>query len=224
MSELPLLLNVIDLAKSYEDGLIKAVQGTSLVVSKAEIVAICGPSGCGKSTLLGLIGALDRPTSGKILVEGRDLEDLGPKHRFRAQTIGMVFQFHHLLPTMTLLENVETPLVALGTPKKARRERAMALLERVGLAHRAKFFPNRVSGGERQRAAVARAVIHRPRLLLADEPTGNLDSLTGDFIFKLLLAETRQTGAAAIIATHNSDLAARCDRRLIMKDGRIVDS
>lgn len=215
-------LQVSELTKDYDSGLVHALRGTSMTVDAGELVALVGPSGCGKSTLLSLIGLLDRPTGGRILFEETDVASLAPWHRFRAHTVGFVFQFHHLVANMTLCENVEAPLVALHVPRAERRRRALRLLEQVGLAQRADFFPSRISGGERQRAAVARAIVHQPRLLLADEPTGNLDSATGESLVEFLWAEVRSRGTTVLLATHSHELAARCDRRIAMRDGRVV--
>ena len=215
-------LTLKEVTKTYERGLVQALRGVTLSIGKGEAVALMGSSGCGKSTLLGLIGALDRVSGGAILVEGRNINELLPWHSFRARKIGFVFQFHHLISSMTLFENVETPMIALGIEKVERRRRAWELLERVGLRNRVDCFPNRVSGGERQRAAVVRAMINRPALLLADEPTGNLDSAMGEALIDLLLSQARDAASTVLMATHNPEVAARCDRRILMKDGRIV--
>lgn len=220
--ELPAFVEVCALYKSYQGGVVQAVQGADFRVGRGEVVSIMGPSGCGKSTLLSLIGALDRPSGGKIVIDGEDLANRGALHRFRAQTIGFVFQFHHLVPTLTLLENVETPMVALGVGKRERRERAQALLSEVGLEKRLHFRPSQISGGERQRAAVARALINMPQLIIADEPTGNLDSENGDAVIELLLKRSRHQGATVLLATHNPEIALRTDRVLQMRDGRVL--
>jgi len=215
-------LLVNNLSRAYEGGLVEALRGVSFSIAAGETVALMGPSGCGKSTLLGLIASLDLPTNGHVVIDGIDLREHLPVHRFRALVVGVIFQFHHLVPTMTLVENVEAPMISLGTGKRARRARAMQLLHEVGLEKRAKFLPGRVSGGERQRAAVARALVNSPRLLLADEPTGNLDTATGEAVAKLILDHARNSGATTIVATHNPDIAARTDRIITMKDGRIT--
>jgi ABC-type lipoprotein export system ATPase subunit len=185
-------------------------------------VAVTGPSGCGKSTLLSLIGLLDRPTSGRVRIGGADLSGIARPAAFRARRIGFVFQFHHLVPTMTLAENVAAPMVALGVGRRRRRLRAQALLEQVDLVHRADFLPSRVSGGERQRAAVARALSNEPPVILADEPTGNLDSRNGAVVVDLLLQHARREGALVIIATHNPEIARLGDRHLALLDGEEV--
>jgi ABC-type lipoprotein export system ATPase subunit len=217
-------LSIANLSKTYEHGRVQALRGVTLGVAQGEMVALTGPSGCGKTTLLNLVGTLDRPTGGTIRLDGQEITSGHLNYLFRAQTVGFVFQFHHLIATMTVMENIETSMVALGVPKKERRRRAHELLERIGLIQRAHFFPSRISGGERQRAAVARAIVNRPRLLLADEPTGNLDTATGSALLDLLSEHRRQHGTTLIIATHNPDIAARCDRRILMRDGMITES
>jgi putative ABC transport system ATP-binding protein len=224
MSEAALkFLSVRSLRKTYENGQVEALRDVSFDIAPGESVALMGPSGCGKSILLGIIGTLDTPTSGEILLEGNDLPGFRPKHRFRAMYLGFIFQFHYLIPSMTLVENVETPMIALGVSRKERRLRALQLLSDVGLEHRAGFLPTRVSGGERQRAAVARALVNRPRLLLADEPTGNLDTITGKAVVDIMLRQARQSSATVIIATHNPEIAAKADRIIQMRDGLLVD-
>jgi len=212
-------LTVENLSKTYENGTVNALSGVSFSVAKGEVVAFMGPSGCGKSTLLGILGSLERPSRGRVLLEGRNIFDIRPLHAFRARSVGFVFQFHHLVPAMTLLENVEAPLLPLGNPRKARSERATNLLCETGLGHRLRFLPAHVSGGERQRAAVARALANDPPLVLADEPTGNLDSAAGSCVMDLLLRCARSRGATVLIATHNPAVAGRADRVLRLKDG-----
>lgn len=210
------------LTKTYPAETVPALRDVSLAVAAGEVVALMGPSGCGKSTLLNILGSLDRPSGGSFRVAGKTLAEWGALHLFRARTVGFVFQFHHLVSTMTLAENVSAPLVALGIGRRRRLEQACELLREVGLEHRAGFFPNKVSGGERQRAAIARALIAGPQLLLADEPTGNLDSASGEAAVRLMIAQCRQRGATAVIATHNQDVAARADRIIMMRDGAVV--
>ncbi len=216
-------LKVDRLSKLYPRDNIEALKGVTFSVSEGEVVAIMGPSGCGKSTLLNMIGALDRPTSGDITINGRLIREYGPTHLFRARMIGFVFQFHHMVSGMTLAENVAAPLVAQGIGKHERMKRAMELLENVGLEHRAHFLPSRVSGGERQRAAVARSLVATPKIILADEPTGNLDSFAGEAVFQLMLTHSRDKGATVIIATHNAEIASLCDRTITMRDGCIIN-
>jgi putative ABC transport system ATP-binding protein len=198
------------------------LDGVTLDVDAGEIVAITGPSGSGKSTLLGLIAGLDTPTAGTVVVAGRDVTRLGEAAlaRFRRDTIGYVFQSYHLIPTLTAAENVAVPLELAGVP--AALTRAATLLADVGLGGRAHHYPAQLSGGEQQRVAIARAVALRPPLLLADEPTGNLDSATGAQIIELLLSLGREQGATLLLVTHDVALAERADRVVALRDGRIV--
>ena len=198
------------------------LDGVTLDVDAGEIVAITGPSGSGKSTLLGLIAGLDTPTAGTVVVAGRDVTRLGEAAlaRFRRDTIGYVFQSYHLIPTLTAAENVAVPLELAGV--SAPLARAASLLADVGLGGRAHHYPAQLSGGEQQRVAIARAVALRPPLLLADEPTGNLDSATGAQIIELLLGLGREQGATLLLVTHDVALAARADRVVALRDGRIV--
>jgi ABC-type lipoprotein export system ATPase subunit len=211
------------LSKIYQRDNVEALRRVTFSASEGEVVAVMGPSGCGKSTLLNMIGALDRPTSGDIYINDRPVGEYGPPHLFRSQMIGFVLQFHHMVSGMTLAENVSAPLIAQGIRKKERQIRALDILKKVGLEHRAHFLPDSVSGGERQRAAVARALVAIPKIILADEPTGNLDSSAGDAVFRLMLDQSRDKGAAVIIATHNHDIAAMADRVVLMQDGQFID-
>lgn len=217
----PLLL-VEDLARHYERGAVRALDGVSFRARSGEVLAVTGPSGCGKTTLLSLVGLLDRPTRGRVVIDGEDLSSVRRRHAFRARSLGFVFQFHHMVPGMTLLENAAAPMIALGASRARRRARAGEILERMGLSHRADALPNRVSGGERQRAAVARALVNRPRVILADEPTGNLDSQNGQVVVDLLLEHARSDGALLILATHNPVIAALGDLQIELLDGREV--
>jgi lipoprotein-releasing system ATP-binding protein len=196
----------------------------SLTLARGEIVALVGPSGAGKSTLLQLLGLLDTPTEGQITIGGRDvggLDDAG-RTTLRRSMIGFVYQFHHLLPEFSALENVAMPALINGTGRGPARTQATEMLGRVGLSHRLDHRPARLSGGEQQRVAIARALVNRPRVLLADEPTGNLDPDTARGVFELLLELVRGTGAGALIATHNMDLAEQMDRIIELKQGRII--
>jgi len=222
MSERPPLLQVEAVERRYEAGSVRALDGVSFEARAGESIALTGPSGCGKSTLLSLIGLLDQPTAGRLVVAGQDLHRVPRPADFRARTLGFVFQFHHMVPTMTLVENVMAPMLATGVPRPERQHRARAMLERMGLGARAHFLPAKVSGGERQRAAVARALVNGPPLVLADEPTGNLDSRNSDTVVRLLLEHAQAQGALVIMATHNPQIAARCSRRIAMHDGRVV--
>jgi putative ABC transport system ATP-binding protein len=214
-----------DIARSYDLGgvTVSALRGVSLTVGEGDYVAIVGTSGSGKSTLMHLLGALDRPTSGTLLIDGRDVSTLGPAEmaKLRNETIGFVFQSFHLLARTTARDNVALPLVYRGTGRRERRERAAAMLERVGLAHRVDHRPNQMSGGEQQRVAIARALITSPSVLLADEPTGNLDSATGQQVLTLLESLNAE-GVAVVLVTHDRDVAARAHRQIVMKDGLIA--
>ena len=218
------MISVRGLSMRLESGgrPVDVLTDVSLEVPARQFVAVAGPSGSGKSTLLGLIAGLDRPTTGRIVVNGVELTGLGEDAlaRFRSDTIGYVFQSFHLIPTLTALENVAVPL-ELGGEADA-LERAQALLCDVGLEERAHHYPVQLSGGEQQRVAVARAVARRPTLLLADEPTGNLDSATGKQIIDLLVALNRNLGSTLVLVTHDPALAALADRVITLRDGRIV--
>ena len=222
MNEPTPLLAVSHLFRSYEGGLVQALRDVSFSARAGEVVALTGPSGCGKSTLLSLLGLLDCPTAGSIQFAGQDTALIRNPNAFRAADVGFVFQFHHMVSTMTLQENVEAPMVALGLPKRERQARASMMLERMDLVSRANFLPANVSGGERQRAAVARALINQPRLLLADEPTGNLDSTNGQRVIDLLVQHARAQGALVLIATHNPEIAQALDRTIELLDGQVV--
>ena len=199
------------------------LDGVSLEVAAGEVVAVTGPSGSGKSTLLGLLAGLDTPSAGSITVDGVEVTRLGEADlaRFRRRTIGFVFQSYHLIPTLTALENVAVPLELASTAQPL--PAARRLLDEVGLASRADHYPAQLSGGEQQRVAIARAVALAPPVLLADEPTGNLDSATGGHIIDVLLALNRQRGSTLVLVTHDASLAARADVQLTLRDGRVVE-
>jgi putative ABC transport system ATP-binding protein len=218
MNELA-LLQVLGLGRDYDHGRVCALHAVSFIAERGQTVALTGPSGCGKSTLLSLIGLLDQPDRGCIKVDGMDLSTVRHGPAFRARRVGFVFQFHHMVPTMTLQENVEAPMVALGLPRAERRARAAELLASMDLGSRAGFLPAHVSGGERQRAAVARALVNRPALVLADEPTGNLDSRNGERVMALLVRHARNQQALLLVATHNPEIAAAMDCRIELRDG-----
>lgn len=205
-------------------GAVQVLQGASLRVGKGEVVALVAPSGAGKSTLLHIAGLLDTPDAGQVRLDGREMGGLGDKARTEARRgeVGFIYQFHHLLPEFSALENVVIPQLANGVAPAAAEARARALLDKVGVAPRASHRPAALSGGEQQRVAFCRALANGPRLLLADEPTGNLDPGTSDTVFSALMDLVRETGMSALIATHNLDLAARMDRIVRLERGRIV--
>jgi len=216
-----------DVTKSFaRDGdRVEVLKGVSLTIAAGELVAIVGPSGVGKSTLLHLLGGLERPTAGAIRYGDTDLALLSDiaLARFRNLRVGFVFQFHHLLPEFSALENVIMPLLIRRCSTAEARARATALLGRVGLAARLRHRPGELSGGEQQRVAIARALIGEPAVLLADEPTGNLDSKTGDEVFELMRELNRERNLTCVLITHNEELARRTDRVLRMLDGRMVE-
>lgn len=202
---------------------VEAVRGVSLELSAGDFVALMGPSGCGKSTLLHLCGAMDRPTAGRLLVANTELGKLNDEQltRLRRERIGFVFQFFNLLPTLTVMENITLPVLLDGGDSVEAEKRAGQLAERVGLSHRLKHYPQQLSGGEMQRAAIARAVIHQPALLIADEPTGNLDSENGVRVLALLVELNREMGLTILLATHGAETAAVAKRVIRMRDGQI---
>ncbi len=221
------LLEVIDLWKSYPTGArerLQVLQGLELTVEAGEVVAIVGESGTGKSTLLHLLGALDRPDRGEVRYQGRNIFELDDEAlaAFRNQTIGFVFQFHHLLPEFTALENVAMPALIQGRTLREVRARALELLALLGMADRAHHRPSMLSGGEQQRVAVARALMNRPAVVLADEPTGNLDVRTAETLHHEILRLSREVGQTFVIATHNLALAALADRVLRLEQGRLI--
>ncbi len=212
--------------KSYPAGngaAVVVLDGASLTLREGEVVALVAPSGAGKSTLLHISGLLDRPTAGSVRLLGGDTARMreAERTRLRRDRIGFIYQFHHLLPEFTALENVTLPQRAAGVARAVAAERARGLLESVGLAARARHRPAELSGGEQQRVAFARALANAPKLLLADEPTGNLDPETSDQVFGVLMELVRSTGLAALIATHNLELAQRMDRVLRLRDGKL---
>jgi lipoprotein-releasing system ATP-binding protein len=220
-------LGLSGITKAYGragDTTVTVLSGLDLEVRQGEVVALVAPSGAGKSTLLHIAGLLDRPDAGEVRIAGRATGGLsdGERTRIRRQGIGFVYQFHHLLPEFSAEENVVLPQLANGAGDRAARTRAGELLEAVGVAHRARHRPAEMSGGEQQRVAVCRAVANAPGLLLADEPTGNLDPATADQVFATLLGIVRATGMAALIATHNPDLASRMDRVVRLHAGRVA--
>jgi ABC-type lipoprotein export system ATPase subunit len=215
------LVEAIRLSRHFVDGQVTAVKDVSLAIAEGEYVALVGKSGCGKSTLLNLLGGLDEPTTGSIRFRGRDLGDFGDPARFRSSQLGFVFQSFHLISVLTAEQNIQMPMFETAMRPAARQERARELLARVGLSHRANHRPQKLSVGERQRVAIARALANRPSLLLADEPTGNLDSVTAESIFSLF-DSLNQEGMTLMLVTHDPLLAARAQRTLTLHDGQLV--
>lgn len=213
-------VRTVDLYKCY--GSVSVLRGVSLEVAAGERLAVLGKSGSGKSTLLHLLGALDVPTKGKVVIAGQDIGQISRNQRaeLRLTSVGIIFQSFHLIPNRTAVENVELPMMFAALSKRARRKQAEAAMETVGLGHRLTHKPAELSGGERQRVAIARALVNRPRLLLADEPTGNLDSSTGADVMNEILRQVESAGMSFVLVTHDEDLARRSsDRLLQMQDG-----
>lgn len=221
------VLELRGVAKTYNAGReneVTVLKGADLVLEPGEVVALVAPSGAGKSTLLHIAGLLDVADEGAVRIAGQDMVGLSDRRRTtaRRRDVGFVYQFHHLLPEFTALENVTLPQLANGMARSGAEDRARVLLDSVGLANRAEHRPGALSGGEQQRVAFCRALANAPRLLLADEPTGNLDPATSDTVFDALMHLVRDTGLSALIATHNFDLAARMDRRVALQDGHLT--
>ena len=223
-----LLLQVSHVSKRYQEGSVdtEVLHDVELQVFKGEQLAIVGSSGSGKSTLLHIMGTLDSPSSGSVTMLGEDLYKLSSQRQaqIRNEHLGFIYQFHHLLPEFTALENVSMPALIQGQSRKQVEAKAKSLLERVGLGHRLSHTPAEMSGGERQRVAIARALINDPKLVLADEPTGNLDANSGEAVYELITELAAQLGTAFVVVTHDQSLAARMDRQLHMKDGRLVQA
>ena len=220
----PLVLRGVQRTYRTGAGALPVLRGVDLTLAAGEIVALVAPSGAGKSTLLHLAGLLEKPDGGAVIVDGREAGALSDADRtaIRRDTIGFVYQFHHLLAEFSALENVMLPQMIAGVPRSVAAARARELLGAFGLSARLAHLPGKLSGGEQQRVAIARALANRPRVLLADEPTGNLDVATAGVVFAELLATVRGQGVAALIATHNPDLAARMDRVVTLRDGAVV--
>jgi putative ABC transport system ATP-binding protein len=218
------LIELIDVTKRYRvgDQQIDALAGVTMEIEEGEYASIIGPSGSGKSTLMHLLGCLDTPSSGRMVIDGIDVSRAGGNRlaELRNEKIGFIFQAFNLLPKFNVLQNVELPMIYSGIRAKERRERAVAAIERVGLSHRIKNTPLQLSGGQMQRVAIARAIVTSPRIIFADEPTGNLDSATGESILELF-AELNRAGSTLMIVTHDNEIAARTRRRIEMRDGKV---
>jgi ABC-type lipoprotein export system ATPase subunit len=210
--------------KSYDNQTVNVLNGVDFHAAAGETIALCGPSGCGKSTLLHLLGGLDEPDRGEVFVNGASLKGNGDALRLLRHEVGFVFQLHHLIPDLTLEENCLIPTVAAGISRRDARKRLINLAERTGLTHRLNHRIQKLSGGERQRTALCRALMNKPRILLADEPTGALDERTRSQVFQLLLELVATEGVTLVMATHDRELAERCQRMVVMKDGKVYES
>lgn len=217
-----LIFQAIGLKKQFDNGKVIALRGLDLEIRQGEFVAIIGQSGCGKSTLLQMLGALDKPSEGRLNYRGSSLPDLADHAAYRSHEIGIIFQSFHLLPTFTALENVQIPMFEGKASRSERNARATELLESVGLGHRLGHFPSELSGGERQRVAIARSLVNKPSVLLADEPTGNLDSESAVQIIDLLLELHSKLGVTLVLVTHDPSVAKRATRTIQMKDGVVI--
>ena len=216
------VFEAIELERSYDDGQVNALRGLNLCIAHGEFLAIIGPSGCGKTTLLQLLGAMDRPTAGKLLYRGCSVNDLSNPADYRAREIGFIFQAFNLLPTFTAVENLQIPMFEAHRPARERKERAIELLGAVGLQSRLDHFPNKLSGGERQRVAIARSLANTPSVLLADEPTGNLDSRNSIQILDLIIRLHQERNMTLVLVTHDMSVAGHASRIVHMTDGQIV--
>jgi putative ABC transport system ATP-binding protein len=218
-----IIVETRDLVKVYGDGAeVRALAGVDMQIARGEFVSVMGPSGSGKSTLLNMVGALDRPTGGQVFVGGEDLAAVRNLDTFRARTVGFIFQLHNLIPTLTARENIEVPMMGQPVGRRKRRRRAEELLALVGLADRMDHLPNQLSGGQRQRVAIARALANQPALVLADEPTGDLDSQSGAEVIGLMQRLNHELGTTVIVVTHDPAVARQTARILVMRDGKIV--
>lgn len=218
-----LVYEAVGLKKQFDNGKVAALRGVDLEIRQGEFVAIVGPSGCGKSTLLQVLGSLVTPSEGVLKYRGNSIPDMADPAEYRAHEIGFVFQAFHLLPTFTVEENVQIPMFEGTSSRAERHERAVELLKSVGLAHRLTHFPSELSGGERQRVAIARGLANKPTVVLADEPTGNLDSDNSKQIIELLLKLHRETGVTLVLVTHDLGIADLATRTIRMKDGRVIE-
>ncbi|MHB8894450.1 MAG: ABC transporter ATP-binding protein [Candidatus Geothermincolia bacterium] len=216
------IIELQDVIKHYDDGNIRALDGVSLAVEDGDFVALVGPSGSGKSTLLNMIGALDVPDEGRVIIDGRDLAREKDLASFRGRTIGFVFQMHNLIPSLSALDNVQVPLIVRRMSRGERRRKAKKLLELVGLSDRMDNLVTTLSGGERQRVAIARALVNEPRILLADEPTGSVDTVNSGKIIELLKGISAERGMTLVVITHDPSVAAKARKRVRIVDGRVV--
>lgn len=220
------VVKTVHLEKEYRLGevVVHALRGVSMELKKGEFVVVVGPSGSGKTTLLNLIGALDKPTKGKVYIDGRDLTTMSEREltSLRRNKVGFVFQFYNLIPVLTAFENIELPMIVAGAPKKKMRERTQELLEIIGLIDRANHRPDELSGGEQQRIAIARSLANQPSIVLADEPTGDLDTATGREVMEVLRGISKREKVTVIVVTHDPVIAEMADRILEMRDGRIL--
>ena len=216
-------INIKNLIKSYDDGKIKALNGIDLEINKGDFISIIGPSGSGKSTLLNMLGALDIPNSGTIKIDGVEITKNKDLSQFRSKKIGFVFQLHNLIPNLTVFENVQIPLIGTGVSEDEIEKRAKNLLESVGLGDKLEQMPTKLSGGQRQRVAIARALVNNPSIILADEPTGSLDSKTGDIILNVLEKIHEENNVTLIIVTHEQYVANMADRTIKIRDGKITE-
>ncbi|BBL61007.1 peptide ABC transporter ATP-binding protein [Methanobrevibacter arboriphilus] len=216
-------INIKNLIKSYDDGKIKALNGIDLEINKGDFISIIGPSGSGKSTLLNMLGALDIPSSGTIKIDGVEITKSKDLSQFRSKKIGFVFQLHNLIPNLTVFENVQIPLIGTGVSEDEIEKRAKNLLESVGLGDKLEQMPTKLSGGQRQRVAIARALVNNPSIILADEPTGSLDSKTGDIILNVLEKIHEENNVTLIIVTHEQYVANMADRTIKIRDGKIME-
>jgi len=218
------IISVRDVVKHYDDGRIHALDGASLDIAEGEFVAIIGPSGSGKSTLLHMLGALDVPDEGTVVVDGKDLTAIRDLASFRRVTVGFVFQLHNLIPTLTAWENVQVPLMESRLSPRKRKERALELLAELELTDRAENLPTELSGGERQRVAIARALANDPRILIADEPTGAVDSANSARIVQMLRRLAKERGMTLVVVTHDPTVASQADRIVTILDGRVGEA
>ena len=217
------LISLFDVVKEYDKGTVKALNGINLDIFEGEFVSIIGPSGSGKSTLLNMLGALDKPTRGKIYIDGIDLVKEKDLSEFRQEKIGFVFQLHNLIPNLSVFDNVQIPLLPTGMSNKEMKEKASEIIHAVGLDDKKKQRPNKLSGGQRQRVAIARALVNNPSIILADEPTGSLDSKTGEMILNLLMEMHERYNVTLIIVTHDNGVAALAERTIKIKDGQVIE-